>query len=78
MQNHEIHETHEKLFAGIFPTFVYFVYFVVNKEMEAWGPLNSFFEFKQADLFTANAAHIFRIASTVRCEQIRLFTLKNN
>ena len=53
------------------------MYFVVNKEMKAWGPLNPFFEFKQTDLFTANAAHIFRIASTVRCEQICLLNQKN-
>ena len=44
--------------------------------MAAWGPLNPSFVFKQTDLLTPNAAHIFRIASTVRCEQIRLFTLK--
>ena len=57
-----MHETHEKLFAGFFPTLVYFV---VNKEMEAWGPLNPFFELKQTDLFAVNAAHYSRIANTV-------------
>ena len=61
MQNHEIHETHEKLFAGFFPTFVYFVYFVVNKEMEAWGPLNPFFEFNLKIAVEGNDVFVCRL-----------------